>query len=168
MKIKSFKLGKYFFEFASVFIAVIAAFALDNWNDNRKDRIAEEKILIQIMSGLQSDLKDAEDNKESHEYGLKACYFFNKLLSDVEVSRDSIPIYYISLTNDNISINTNSGYESLKSKGLEIVQNDSLLGEIISLYEFDYEKMRKMEEEAIPFQVYQNYGERINNFLANF
>ncbi len=34
---------KFLLEFISVFIAVIFAFALNNWNDNRRDDNAEKK-----------------------------------------------------------------------------------------------------------------------------
>ncbi len=38
-------LKKYTFEFLSIFIAVISAFGLNNWNDHRRDRVAELKIM---------------------------------------------------------------------------------------------------------------------------
>ena len=47
---------KYSVEFLSIFTAVISAFALNNWNDNRKDQNAEQKILIEIKNGLEKDL----------------------------------------------------------------------------------------------------------------
>lgn len=37
---------KYGIEFLSIFIAVIAAFALNNWNDNRRDRIFSLATLL--------------------------------------------------------------------------------------------------------------------------
>ena len=39
---------KHGFEFLSIFIAVISAFALNNWNDNRNADKSESKILIEI------------------------------------------------------------------------------------------------------------------------
>ena len=48
---RTYKLVKYTFEFLSIFIAVISAFALNNWNDNRRDRLAENKILTEIYNG---------------------------------------------------------------------------------------------------------------------
>ena len=47
---------QYGFEFLSIFIAVISAFALSNWNDNRRDHRAETKILTEIYNGLEKDL----------------------------------------------------------------------------------------------------------------
>ena len=40
------------FESLSIFIAVVAAFALDNWNENRKEQLAESKILTEVYNGL--------------------------------------------------------------------------------------------------------------------
>ena len=62
MKIKKAKWKKYSFEFLSIFVALISAFALNNWNDNRKDSLAESKILLEILNGLEKDKKDIELN----------------------------------------------------------------------------------------------------------
>lgn len=43
---------KYGFKFLSIFIAVISAFALNNWNENKRDAHSEHKILIEISNGL--------------------------------------------------------------------------------------------------------------------
>ena len=57
---KSWK--RYGFEFLSIFVAVISAFALNNWNENRKGRDAEDKILAEIYNGLRKDLSDIDMN----------------------------------------------------------------------------------------------------------
>ena len=56
MKNRSWK--SYLLEFFSIFIAVISAFALNSWNENRRDYNAETKILSEISNGLQKDIKD--------------------------------------------------------------------------------------------------------------
>lgn len=88
-QIKNWK--KYSVDFLSIFIAVISAFALNNWNDNRKDRIAESKILTEISNGLKKDLEDVKENKLGHEQGIKSVSFFKKLLTQKDsISKDSI------------------------------------------------------------------------------
>lgn len=164
MKPKKWK--KYSFEFMSIFIAVIAAFALNNWNDNRKDDRAEQKILIEIKNGLAKDLEDLNVNKKGHERGIKACQFWRTIVQDKPILIDSLQLRYIELTRDFTSLQNSSGYETLKSKGLEIIENDSLRSKLISLYEYDYYTLRKLEEEYEEMQYHKNYFNEINEILA--
>ncbi|HKK78088.1 MAG TPA: hypothetical protein VJ933_00610 [Phaeodactylibacter sp.] len=154
------------FEFLSIFIAVIAAFALDNWNENRKERLAESKILIEISNGLDKDLEDININMFGHEEGIKATQFFKEVISGKAVTSDSVLQHYFSLTRDFVSIQNTSGYETLKSRGLELIDNDSLRTKIISLYEYDYTTLKKLEEEYYELQFQENYFEAINRAVA--
>ena len=53
---------KYALEFISIFIAVVSAFAINNWNDNRNNIISEQKILIEIKNGIEIDIQDFNGN----------------------------------------------------------------------------------------------------------
>ena len=101
-------------------------FALNNWNDNRRDRIAENKILTEISIGLEKDLEDIKLNAEGHKFGIKACNYFRKMASQQDVNYDSSLYHNFNLTRDFISIKNIAGYETLKSRGLELIQNYSL------------------------------------------
>ncbi len=162
--IKNWK--KYAVEFLSIFIAVISAFALNNWNDNRNNKNAESKILSEIYNGLEKDLTDLRLNILGHKTGLKAADYFRKLIARKPVPKDSLMLHYFSLTRDFISIQNTSGYETLKSRGLELVQNDSLRSKIISLYEYDYSTLRKLEEEYYELQFQENYFQEINRLIS--
>jgi len=70
------KWRNYTFEFLSIFIAVISAFALNNWNDNRRDELAETKILNEIVNGLHKDIEDNEINILGHEMGMQSNKFW--------------------------------------------------------------------------------------------
>lgn len=163
-RIKNWK--KYTIEFLSIFIAVIAAFGLDHWNDNRNNRIAESKILSEIVNGLDKDLTDVELNIEGHKLGLNATVYFRNLIAKKPISTDSLMLYYFHLTRDFVSIQNTSGYETLKSKGLELIQNDSLRTNIISLYEYDFNTLRKLEEEYQEMQFHENYFKEINESIS--
>lgn len=159
---------KYAFEFFSIFVAVIAAFALNNWNDNRRDRIVEYNILKEINNGLQKDLEDIQINQMGHDQGLTACNFWRRVLKNDSFSKDSLLQNYFNLTRDFIMIQNNSGYETLKSKGLEIIQDDSLRYAIISLYEYDYIALKKFEEEYTEMQFHQSFFHEFNNLLSPY
>jgi hypothetical protein len=45
----------------------------------------------------------------------------------------------------------------LKSRGLELVEDDSLRNAIVSLYEYDYEIIKLFEEEYQEMQYFKNY-----------
>ncbi len=157
---------QYTFEFLSIFIAVISAFALDNWNDNRRDRYAEVKILAEIKNGLQQDIKDIQLNMDGHDQGIAACQYFARMINNQAVGVDSFTQLYFTLTRDFISIQNRSGYESLKSMGLSLIRNDSLRLQIISFYEHDLNNMEKLEERYAEAQFHTSYFNQINDLLA--
>lgn len=164
LKIGNWK--KHGFEFLSIFIAVISAFALNNWNDNRRDNNSENKILTEIANGFEKDIDDIRLNQLGHKEGISACVYFRALLADKNVNKDSVMIHYFNLTRDFISIQNVAGYETLKSQGLELIKNDSLRLQIISLYEYDYTTLKKLEEEYSELQFQESYFKEINNELA--
>ncbi|MGB0390356.1 MAG: DUF6090 family protein [Salibacteraceae bacterium] len=164
MKIKNWK--NYGFEFLSIFIAVVAAFALNNWNENRRDARSENKILIEISNGLEKDLADIRLNLYGHKSGISACNYFRNAFMGKPVNTDSLMYHYFNLTRDFVSIQNEAGYQTLKSKGLELIDNDSLRLKIISLYEYDYNTLRKLEEEYSEMQFHENYFQEINDQMA--
>ncbi len=158
----------YLFEFLSIFIGVTVAFALNNWGENRRDSIAETKILTEIKNGLQLDLFDVEQNIKGHQKGIETCHYFRQLIEDPNFKTDSVALNYFYLLRDFISIQNKSGYESLKSRGLNLIKNDSLRFEIISLYDFYYEVIEKLEEDYDEMQFNRNYYLAINKLLAEY
>ena len=161
-------LKKYAIEFLSIFIAVVSAFALNNWNDNRRDNNAETKILTEILNGLEKDLVDVKVNEAGHNQGLAACKYWRDIITDQPVNVDSLRQFYLNLTRDFVSIQNTSGYETLKSKGPELIKNDSLRSMIISLYEYDYKTLMKLEEEYNELQFQENYFYEINKLIAPY
>ncbi len=157
------KLG---FEFFSIFIAVISAFALNNWNENRRDDKATNKILAEISNGLKKDIEDVKHNIKGHKEGIAACGFWRNIIQHKQVKTDSIQNFYFDLTRDFISLQNISGYETLKSRGLELIDDDSLRFEIITLYEYAYTLLRELEEEYYEMQYQENYFDKINEKIA--
>ncbi|MEM7574962.1 MAG: hypothetical protein AAF433_18800 [Bacteroidota bacterium] len=159
---------KYGLEFLSIFVAVILALALNNWNDNRRDRITEDKILSEIRNGLIKDIEDIELNVFGHKEGMKSISYWTQLIYQEEVNLDSFPKHYFGITRDFVSIQNRSGYESLKSKGLDLIQDDDLRIKIISLYEYDFATLEKLEESYAETQFHRSYFHAINDLMAPY
>lgn len=149
-------------------MAVVSAFALNNWNDNRKDDRAESKILLEIHNGLEKDQQDIKINIMGHRQGLSASKFWRNILQNKAQNQDSLNQHYLNLTRDFISVQNTSGYETLKSRGFELIENDSLRSDIISLYEFYYQTLRKLEEDYHELQFQQNYFMEFNKVVAPY
>ena len=98
--------------------------------------------------------------------GIDACLFFQDLILGKPRDLDSLELHYYTVTRDFVSIQNTSGYETLKSKGLELIQTDSLRTEIISLYEFDYTILRKLEEDYDEMQFHTSFFKEFNAVFA--
>lgn len=156
---------RYAFEFLSIFIAVISAFALSNWNDDRRDRNSEQKILTEIRNSIEFDMKDFNVNIHGNKISLRANEMFRNLIDNQDVPQDSIGIYYTALFRDYVPIINKSAYESFKSNNLTIIANDSLRLEIISLYDYYYSIIEVIEYRIPEMQSYDNYFSEINALL---
>jgi len=110
---------KYTFEFLSIFIAVVSAFALSNWNDNRNSKQSEQKILTEIKNSIEIDIRDFNNNIGGNKLSLKANKKFRNLIENKEVSQDSIGFYYTLLFRDYVPIINKSAYESFKANNLK-------------------------------------------------
>ena len=126
-------------EIILVVIGILIALSINNWNERRK----ESNLEFETLSGLYNDIAN------------------NKIKIDNMISRDSIIItgnqHILSLLqDDNSSFNDSfqfsfgninrydvffpqqMAYETLKSKGLNTIKNDSLRTQIIELYDETY------------------------------
>jgi hypothetical protein len=149
--------NKYLFEIITVFLGVTVAFLLNNWREDVKSRQTEIKILKEIKNGLALDLKDIADNIKGHQAGMNATAFFAKLVKGVAVPQDSAMYHTFMLTRDFVSLQNVAGYESLKSKGLDLIQNDSLRYQIVNIYEYSFQMIRKLEEEYAELALMEQY-----------
>lgn len=162
------KAYNYAFEFITVFTGITVAFLLNSWSENRKDQHTETKILTEIRNGLISDTLDMKGNIQGHKRGIEACQYFRDLIDQKTLPDSMANEQFILLLRDFISIQNKSGYESLKSKGLELIDNDSLRLAIINMYDFNYQILEKIEEEYHENQFYLNYFLPINELLGEF
>ncbi len=121
----------------------------------------------EISNGLGKDLEDIAINRHGHRNGVMACKFWRKIARGEPVSTDTLEQHYFGLTRDYFSIQNGSGYESLKSRGLEIISDDSLRFEIISLNEYNFSIIRKFEEEYAEMQFHQSFYKDFNRLVAS-
>ncbi|MFC4720936.1 DUF6090 family protein [Geojedonia litorea] len=137
------KTGKYLKyaigEIVLVVIGILIALSINNWNEERKSYKSEQIFLSQILNSLQSDLNRT---KAIYKYRAlrkdKALKTLMNNLKKTNLPHDSIlSAQFREMTMTLSFIYDKGAYESLKSHGLEIIQNDLLRQKIVRAYEND-------------------------------
>lgn len=154
------KLSKYLLyaigEIILVVIGILIALQFNNWNTDMQTKEVQIKYLHEIANNLKADLEDVRFNIDFNETRLNACrVVLNSLDHNVTYS-DSLDVYYGSLLYTTRSVVNYSAYETLKSKGLEIVTNDNLRKAITKLYSFYYQNVIDFEiqdDHAMQYQI---------------
>lgn len=153
-------------EILSIFIGITAAFWLDNWNKDRLQKIEEIKILKELRNGLLSTLGDMESNREGHLSSIQASRQLVHFINGELESTDSVNHYHeLALIDYTFTPNTGA-YETLKSRGVQLISNDSIRLDVISLYDFVFKSMVRMEEEEEAFEYFKSYAPALRQRLS--
>jgi hypothetical protein len=132
-------------ELCLIVAGILIALTINNWNDGRKQRANEVKMLRELRSSLQNDLRDIQSNLEYLDIIRKG----KQALIDSEKTgyHDSLHRHLNSLIYDQVYLMPNRGaFESLKSVGLSLISNDSVRLGLVNLYEYSYKVQETNEK----------------------
>ena len=133
------KFSKYFVyaigEIILVVIGILIALQINNWNEQNKSKKEEMKILNEIKISLARDLKYMSINLRSDSSSIRHLKIIKEQLQLEKPTIDSLNYFYQSLLFTNSVDITTGPYETLKSKGLDLISNDSLRNGIVYYYE---------------------------------
>ena len=141
-------------EIILVVIGILIALQINNWNTNRKLRNLENELLYDIRDNLISSVSDIE---ASILYNKITITNYNKILNHIkddlpyDISLDSAFSYMPYWDEPNF---TYTAYETLKSKGLDIIQNDSIKKLITEIYEQTFPK--SVDEHKGEWELFQS------------
>lgn len=136
-------------EIVLVVIGILIALSINNWNEDRKDQIQEVKVLKQVKSDVIANKKEIESLIEVLESNQEA---MDTLIYDLKKKKYSVGFgIWISFVHRKFYFNlSNSGYKLLGNGQGGNISNDSILSEILALYEVDFDniltKQRLMHE----------------------
>lgn len=138
-----------FGEIVLVVIGILLAVNINNWKQAADDAELEIKILKEIKTDLENDLGEIRNELEHYEYiqngdsTLIAFYHSSQPFTDSLGSL--VYLYEISPHFNPI----NGGYQLLKAKGIDLIENNQLRLAINSYYEQSVPYYRKYEDERI-------------------
>lgn len=133
----------FFKEIIIIIIGVVIAFSLTNYGESLRESQSENDVLDQICLELKNNLLDLENDFAIHKIGyssnLRAIRFFDE---KQELS-DSLIMDFYWMTRDEYVFANSTGYENLKSVGVNLVKDDTLRSVISFLYNGGFPRLTK-------------------------
>lgn len=161
------KWPEYLLEILVLIIGIYGAFALDEWKEKRNNSETQTEILIEIRNNLIEDLAAIQDDlthMDSLKYGGHEIIEFLKTNDNPtnKFKKNIAKLHVAPHFDPNVS-----GYKLLVSKGVAIINNDSLRQSITKLFESTYSYYKRYEEERIQFRLSRISPEMIKYSYAD-
>ena len=163
-------------EIILVVAGILIALAVNNWNEERKEIVAGQDLLLRIQRDLRQDINQFQSAiAQNHELRTELKSLLERLYNDVETLEQAkqIAIIYDKALDQVFAPNDNT-YQSIVSSGtLGLIKNPDLKDAIIDLYS-EYEQTaellgainRWMEGVAIALDVETDFL-KFNNYIAD-
>ena len=151
---------RYVFETIVITVGILGAFTLESLYDNKKTKETEYKLLNEMVSGLENDINTIDFNIALHDGGARACRIILESFEQALRYNDSLSQYFAMTHNYTVFAPHKGAYESIKSLGIEIIQNDKIRLESIRLYEQIYITLQQnnMRVQEQVFDLQQNFN----------
>ena len=174
------KLSKYLFyaigEILLVVIGILIALSINNWNENRKNRIEEQALYGILINSLESDLDDVTDKISIVESALEAQDIFISNSFEEVKDRYSVPqieelLYALSESSRSFFPNYGLYNKITNNNQIDLIQTSDLQLKIIELYEQYYKRYNDLDlniEQQNLFSLYNNYFSKIQNYKIEY
>ena len=154
-------------EFVLVFLGILIALQVDNWNQGRKEGKLERILLEEMLVELNGDLEDINFNLEMQNRYLNSNLVVRDFLLSKLPWHDSLGLHFARLMGGAVFDKNSSAYESLQSIGIELISNNRLRQEITRVYTISYTKVGVNEDRLFEFvfdHLYPALREKLRTF----
>lgn len=127
-------------------IGILIALQINTWNETRKTRQYELKMLKELRSTLQKDRAFFSSQIPRLEYNQIAANHLPEILENKEENLDSLNRYFSDLRFDVLFQYNAGAYGSIKSGGIDKISNDSIRAKMADIYEFLISRTEKILE----------------------
>ena len=126
-------------EILLVVIGILIALSINNWNEERKELNLEE----QLLNALRIDLIKNQDKIRrlihfDSSFVARNDILLNLLKDKYSTYNDSLQKYFGRINTYVTFFPQQMAYENLKAKGLGIIRNDTIRGNLVELYDETY------------------------------
>ena len=131
-------------EILLVMIGILLALQVNNWNEGRKDRMKEKEILLEIRENVHQNSIRLQQEIEEEESVVQSINYILFNLNHQKVYHDSLDFHFLNAGYWPALVIKTSGYETLKSRGIELIRSTELKQAIIDLYEGSYKEIEEI------------------------
>lgn len=127
----------YVFEFTLPFLAVMAAFLLNNERENYVERNLEKQYVKSIINDINDDVKLIDEQIGFHKMRIEQMDSLTEMLENPKAIKDFDRLYYLNkLATRNVTFANNEGtFEQMKnSASFRLIHNQEVVNEIIDYY----------------------------------
>ncbi len=136
------KTGKYLKyaigEIVLVVIGILIALSINNWNENRKLQNEELKLLFDIKTNLETNLFNFENDTLLNHQDVKQYLKIEEYINNNLPYNNELDDAFGRLTFWGGPFITSTAYNSLQSKGLDIISNETLKNAIVDMHEVKF------------------------------
>jgi hypothetical protein len=151
------KTGKYFKyaigEIILVVIGILIALSINNWNETKKERKLETKVLNELLTSLENNYNSmVSDSTYRALWNTSSDIIIKFIESDLPYV-DSLNIHFQHARKPGTNLSLSyAGYEGLKNVGFGIITSDSLRKNIVELFELTHKSLLEEMEYFESFQ----------------
>ena len=134
-------------EIVLVVIGILIALQINNWNENRKSRAFEVKMLHEVRNELIQDTMYFNMIKKRAESALEGANYMMRVYPDTQLNPDSTQKYGQMMMTGFQFIFHKGAYEAIKSTGIDRISNDSVRLFLTDMYDFRLPRAQNFIEE---------------------
>ncbi len=133
-------------EIALVVIGILVALQINNWNEGRKTKKIEIRLLAELKETLMGDYFKVEMLLQFNQRDLSSCKVILKHLDENLPYHDSLLMHFRQANNWSKLMLVSSAYDNAKSYGLNFIKNDSTRTLLSQLYDYQMVWSNTMDE----------------------
>jgi hypothetical protein len=151
------KTGKYFKyaigEIILVVIGILIALSINNWNETKKERKLETKVLNELLTSLENNYNSMVSDSTYRALWNTSSNIIIKFIESDLPYVDSLNIHFQHARKPGTNLSLSyAGYEGLKNVGFGIITSDSLRKNIVELFELTHKSLLEEMEYFESFQ----------------
>jgi len=129
-------------EIVLVVIGILIALQINTWKEEQKSKRVEFVILTELKKNIEADILELDSTLTKVNHRIRSSKIILKSLSNNDSYSDSLNSHFgWAMVYDNMQFHTGA-YESLKSSGSQLINDESLRFEISNYYDFVINDMK--------------------------